>query len=213
MIYTVHLMNDPKKEDALTLELLEAIEDRSDLSQRHLADKMGVALGLANSYLRRCARKGLIKIQHAPANRYLYYLTPKGFAEKSRLTGEYLSSSFDFYRKASQAYISIFEECRIQQAGGVCLCGMSELAEIASLRAREFNIDIASIFEPFATVETFLGKPVYKEVDKVPESDAYIFTALNLPEEVYTQLADVVDQKRIFVPDFLNYITKTNLSP
>jgi len=27
-----------------------------------------------------------MKIKQAPANRYVYYLTPKGFAEKSRLT-------------------------------------------------------------------------------------------------------------------------------
>jgi len=80
----------------LTLELLEAIEARSDVTQRHLADRLGVALGLANSYLKRCARKGLIKVHQAPANRYLYYLTPQGFAEKARLTGEYLTSSLDF---------------------------------------------------------------------------------------------------------------------
>ena len=65
VVYTVHLMNDPKKEDSLTLELLEAIDDKSDLTQRHLADRMGVALGLANSYLKRCVRKGLVKIHQA----------------------------------------------------------------------------------------------------------------------------------------------------
>ena len=75
-----------QREDARVLEVLDAVHQRSDLSQRHLARQMGVALGLANSYLKRCMRKGLIKISAAPANRYLYYLTPKGFSEKSRLT-------------------------------------------------------------------------------------------------------------------------------
>ena len=73
--------------------MLQAVEESSDVTQRHLAQSMGVALGLANSNLRRCARKGLIKVQQAPADRYLYYLTPKGFAEKSRLTADYLSIS------------------------------------------------------------------------------------------------------------------------
>ena len=90
----------PDREQALTLELLAAIESRSDVTQRHLAARLDVALGLANSYLRRCVRKGLVKITQAPANRYLYYLTPQGFAEKSRLTAHYLSVSFDFYRHA-----------------------------------------------------------------------------------------------------------------
>lgn len=64
------------REEALTLAILQAIEARSDMTQRHLADGMGVAIGLANSYLKRCVRKGLVKITQAPANRYLYYLTP-----------------------------------------------------------------------------------------------------------------------------------------
>ena len=92
----------PDREEALTLEILQAIEARSDVTQRHLADRMGVALGLMNSYLRRCVRKGLVKINQAPANRYLYYLTPKAFAEKSRLTAEYFAYSFSFYRTASE---------------------------------------------------------------------------------------------------------------
>ncbi len=77
-------MNANKRKDSLTLEILETIEKHDNLTQRHLADNLGVALGLANSYMKRCVLKGLIKVHQAPANRFLYYLTPKGFAEKSR---------------------------------------------------------------------------------------------------------------------------------
>jgi len=94
MGYNVQIMNTKQRKDSLTLEILESIEKQDDLTQRHLANNLGVALGLANSYMKRCVRKGLIKVHQAPANRFLYYLTPKGFAEKSRLTTEYLSSSF-----------------------------------------------------------------------------------------------------------------------
>ncbi|MEK7815199.1 MAG: winged helix-turn-helix transcriptional regulator, partial [Pseudomonadota bacterium] len=87
------------REEQLVLELLDAVGRKNDVSQRHLALHMGVALGLANSYLKRCIRKGFIKISEAPANRYLYYLTPTGFSEKSRLTAKYLASSFHFYRQ------------------------------------------------------------------------------------------------------------------
>jgi DNA-binding MarR family transcriptional regulator len=73
------------------LGLLAAVERDSALTQRHLARELGIALGLANAYLRRCTKKGLIKMRQAPLNRYAYYLTPRGFAEKSRLTAEYLS--------------------------------------------------------------------------------------------------------------------------
>ena len=91
-----------EREEQLVLELLDQVGKKNNVSQRHLARHLGVALGLANSYLKRCIRKGFIKITEAPANRYLYYLTPKGFTEKSRLTAKYLSSSFSFYRKAAE---------------------------------------------------------------------------------------------------------------
>ena len=98
-----------EREEKLTLDLLNAIDQRSDVSQRHLARQMGIALGLANSYLKRCARKGLVKVSEAPANRYFYYLTPKGFAEKARLTGHYLASSLSFYRKAGESCSAAFK--------------------------------------------------------------------------------------------------------
>ena len=77
---------NPDRDDSVTLNILDTAEQNEHISQRDLSRKLGVALGLANSYLKRCVRKGLIKVQQAPANRYLYYLTPKGFSEKSRLT-------------------------------------------------------------------------------------------------------------------------------
>ena len=87
----------------ITLGVLDAVEQNATVTQRSVARELGIALGLANSYLRRCVRKGLIKVKQIPPNRYLYYLTPKGFAEKSRLTASYLAHSFSFFRRARQA--------------------------------------------------------------------------------------------------------------
>ena len=124
-------MNNRDREENVTLEILEAIEARSDVTQRHLARRTGTALGLTNSYLKRCVRKGLVKIHQAPANRYLYYLTPKGFAEKSRLTAQYLSVSLAFYRKAGDSCHDAFQRCEARGWKRVVLCGVSDLAEIA----------------------------------------------------------------------------------
>ena len=87
-------------ESEITLGLLNAINENSALTQCSLARDLGIALGLANAYLKRCAKKGLVKIAQVPSNRYAYYLTPKGFSEKSRLTAEYFSQSFKFFRAA-----------------------------------------------------------------------------------------------------------------
>jgi len=87
-------------EARITMEVLHVVHGEDNLSQRGLAARLNIALGLTNAYLKRCVRIGLVKVRKTPPNRYVYYLTPKGFGEKSRLTANYLFRSFDFYRQA-----------------------------------------------------------------------------------------------------------------
>src|SRR6201997_1397670 len=93
----------------IVLGLLESVERNGAQSQRKLASDLGIALGLVNAYLKRAVKKGLVKVGQAPARRYAYYLTPQGFSEKSRLTIEYLSSSFSLFRKAKEDFGRTFD--------------------------------------------------------------------------------------------------------
>src|SRR3546814_3869106 len=68
----------------ITLGLLNAGDGDRAVTQRGIAADLGIAVGLVNAYLKRCVNKGLIKVQQLPKRRYAYYLTPKGFAEKSQ---------------------------------------------------------------------------------------------------------------------------------
>ena len=192
-----------ERDDELVLELLDAIGKQSNLSQRHLARQLGVALGLANSYLKRCIRKGYVKIRTAPANRYLYYLTPKGFAEKSRLTAKYLSYSFTFYRHASASCAEVFQQCALRGWKRVVLCGISDLAEIASLQATEAEIEIVAIYDPRADRERFVGKKVWTDLDGIETFDACVLTDLQSPSTSHQQLVERVGQERVMVPDIL----------
>ena len=188
------------REEALTLELLEAIEAKSNLTQRHLADRLGVALGLANSYLKRCVRKGLIKIQQAPANRYLYYLTPQGLAEKSRLTAQYLAASLDFYRRASDSMVAALEVCTNAGAERVLFVGVSELAEIGSVRSHDFALQVIGTVDPEYHRELYLGRPVWATVALVPAFDLIVLTALGASEDYYRQLVAAGLAARTMVP-------------
>jgi DNA-binding MarR family transcriptional regulator len=197
-------MNDKNhKEDELTLELLDAIEKDSAVSQRHLANHMGVALGLANSYLKRCVKKGFIKIKSAPANRYLYYITPQGFTEKSRLTAKYLSNSLRFYRRAGDSCKELFDGCVNRGWYSVVLCGMSDLAEIASIKAMESGVNIIGIFEPDVANNTLLGKAILRDVTEIT-ADAMMVTSLKDPAGYYEKLSGIIEKDRILVPDILN---------
>lgn len=191
------------REESLTLELLTAIEARSDVTQRHLADRLGVALGLANSYLKRCVRKGLVKITQAPANRYLYYLTPQGFTEKSRLTGQYLSASLDFYRRASGSLIAALEQCRDAGHERVIFIGFSELAEIAAIRSHDIDIVVLGTYDPSGGLSTLFGKPVWARLDALPPCDAAVLTALNDCAARYAEVLPLMGPARIVVPELV----------
>jgi len=194
---------NPEREEQLVLELLDAVGHRSDVSQRHLARHMGVALGLANSYLKRCIRKGFIKISEAPANRYLYYLTPQGFAEKSRLTARYLSSSLAFYRKAGESCLRVLDQCEQNGWRRIVLCGVSDLAEIAALRALERNIEIVGTYDPRTERRRLVSKPVWRAFADIPDCDAWVLSDLNSPRATHEHLIGLVDNARVLVPDVL----------
>jgi len=198
-----------EKEEKLTLDLLNAIDQRSDLSQRNLAQHMGIALGLTNSYLKRCARKGLVKVSEAPANRYLYYLTPKGFAEKARLTSHYLADSLTFYRQAGESCSVIFDYCKLNDKGRILLCGVSELAEIALIRAMDAEVMITGIYDPESPLDQLFSKPVWVDLAAVDEYDICLLTNLNSPYVFYKSLIKEVGKDGILIPNVLGITNKS----
>lgn len=198
------MMNtEPNREDALTLEILDVIDRQKHVNQRHIARHLGVALGLTNSYLKRCIRKGFVKVSQAPANRYLYYLTPKGFSEKSRLTAQYLSISFEFYRRAGDSCRRVFDLCEQRDWRALLLCGVSDLAEIATVRASERNIRIVGVHDPDSLSTHFLNRPVWQNLSEAESHDAVVLTDLDDPQASYQRLQTLMAPERILIPDVL----------
>ena len=130
------------------LGLLESVERNGTQSQRDLASELGIALGLVNSYLKRCVNKGLLKVQEVPARRYAYYLTPQGFSEKSRLTASYFAHSFSFFRRARANCETVLAEAGSRNLRRVALAGASDLAEIMTLCARDYPLTLVAIVDP-----------------------------------------------------------------
>jgi DNA-binding MarR family transcriptional regulator len=148
----------------IVLGLLTSIERDSAITQRKLAGDLGIALGLANSYLRRCVRKGLVKMSQVPLNRYAYYLTPQGFAEKSRLTAEYLAVSLNFFRRARGDCALLLQQCAARGWRRVALYGAGDLAEIAVLSAGEAGIEAVCVIDPGAAGKRCAGLPVVADL-------------------------------------------------
>ena len=190
------------RDNDLTLSVLSAVAEDNKATQRSLSAELGIALGLTNAYLKRAVDKGLVKIKHIPSNRYLYYLTPKGFSEKARLTGEYLISSLNFYRKARNECNEIFFYFEKNSIKNVVLSDKNELAEIFILSALDTNVKIVCLL---GNNSTFLGVPVYKTLPKKLKIDAVIITSMKSVDERYKYISKFVSFNKIVVPKILKH--------
>lgn len=177
------------------LDVLSAVERDSSITQRSLSRELGIALGLANAYLKRCARKGLIKVRQAPLNRYAYYLTPKGFAEKSRLTAEYLSFSFNFFRDARDQCGALFRDCAANGTRSLALAGDGDLAEIAVLSAGGTDIEIVCVIDPLSGRAECAGRALVPSFGRAQELagnglDFVVVTDVRAPQDTHDAMCN-----------------------
>ena len=175
-----------------TLKLLEAIENKKSPSQRDLARALGVSLGLVNSFVRRLAKKGYFKITHLPRNRIRYILTPKGAAEKSRLTYAYIRLSYQYYRDARRKIKNRFNDLERQGIRSVAFHGTGDLAEIAYLTLQETNLRFVGISDLSTNDNTFFGHRVVKIDDLANlRLDAIIMASDHSDEAVVQKLKSI----------------------
>lgn len=193
---------------AETVALLDRVSERGAVNQRTLARQIGISVGLLNALIHRAVRKGLIKIKEAPARRYAYYVTPKGFAEKSRLAAEYLDYSLSFFRAARQGYSDIFARCAAIGQGRIILCGVGELAEIAVLAASGLSVELLAIFDQQANHVRICGLPIVRDLSAIGTDVIFVVTEGRKPQELYNLLVGVVSADRVFAPSFLRVSTK-----
>jgi DNA-binding MarR family transcriptional regulator len=196
--------HEPAEDARILLDLLNSVERDGGQSQRRLASELGIALGLVNAYLRRCIRKGLVKATAAPARRYIYYLTPQGFAEKSRLTVEYLSVSFGFFRRAKAECRAVFAVAAERGFHRVALAGISDLAEIAMICALDTGVKVTAVVDDKSALTQFFGVPVVPSFADVAERcDAVLVTDLQRTAELTDEARAQFSPERLLTPKLI----------
>lgn len=143
------------------LHLLTEIASEPSVTQRRIAQRQGLALGLTNLLIRRLVRKGYVKIVNLQRNRLHYLLTPKGVLEKARLTYEYIEYSLYFYRQVRTFLIRALEAIPPSSGQRVLLYGTGEVAEIACLLLQQKGFQIVDILSCAPSAEaTVMNRPV-----------------------------------------------------
>ncbi len=147
----VHFVNKNSSDinnEYRSLLLLDEISRDESITQRDLSRRLGLALGLVNSYIKNLVSRGYITVSTIPRKRYTYYLTPRGFAEKTRLTYQHLQNFTNLYRVARKDFQRLFAALEGSGLNRIVFCGVDETTEIAYLSLMEREMVLAAVVDP-----------------------------------------------------------------
>jgi len=173
------------------LQFLEELEKTPNLSQRELSNKFGIALGVTNACLKRMARRGWIRLRKVPPRRIGYYLTPKGFAEKAKLTMTFLSYNIHHYSRLKAMIGEKFLEMASQGVERVVFYGVSDEMEVAYVTLQGVNLDLV--------VKLFGYQVQRPELIPSMRPDGVLITSLTGNERILKELKELIERKRIRV--------------
>ena len=148
--YYVHIMNsgdDNNQDNLRSFLLMSELESGEPVSQREIAGRLNIALGLVNSYLKSLVQKGFVTVKTYPRKRYAYLLTPSGFAEKSRLAFQHLSNFHKLYQVTRQESLGLFTSLHKKGIEQVSFCGLDDLTEIAYMSLQEARLELEQVMD------------------------------------------------------------------
>ncbi len=184
-----------------SFKILDEISQDINISQRHLAEKLNISLGLVNSFIKRLVTKGYFKAVSIQKNRVRYILTPEGVAEKTRLTYRYIKHSYELYKFSYNKIQKIFQDLIAKGVERVYFYGATEIAEIAYASLQDTGINLVAVIDDQKDGDVFLGQRVtsYKNsgiklsdtliITVIDYQNNYIATLLNAgfqPEQIVT---------------------------
>ncbi len=198
-------MNDDREnsqDDLRSFLLMSELESDEPISQREIAGRLNIALGLVNSYLKNLAAKGYVTVKAMPRNRFAYLLTPKGFAEKSRLAFQHLGNFNKLYQFTRQDSHSLFARLREEGIRRVSFCGVDELTEIFFLSLQEAGLELETVMDTRNNGEPFFNRQIVKLPEGIKTSGSpIVLTSLQRAEELKQALLNLgVIDARILGP-------------
>ena len=192
-----------ENDQEIVLRLLEHVETADAVSQDRFARQVGIAKGLANAYFNRCLHKGWIKLRQVPKQRFLYYVTPKGFAEKARLTAQFLTQSYEFYRDARAEMVALLRDAERNGHKRLAVLGDGELAEITLIVSHETPVHVVGFVAPGSNRQRIAGHPVVAAWSEIEGGDGAVLATVEDASAVYEGFRAEQPSVRVFVPQQL----------
>jgi DNA-binding MarR family transcriptional regulator len=184
------------------LNLLQELERNPIISQRELSHKFGIALGVTNACLKRMARRGWIRMMDQNRRKIGYFLTPKGFAEKAKLTLRLISWTVQHYSTLKDIIGERLLEMQKKGVERIVFYGVSDEMEIAYVTLQGSNLKLAGIVEDQERMnrkEIFGFELTEVKQVKTLQPDAVLITSLTGLDEKEENLRKLLDFRRVLI--------------
>jgi len=159
------------------LDTLLELKENPSLSQRSLAHKLNISLGLTNSILQNLIHRGLIKAKRMTGRKILYLITPKGMVQATNFIYDRVRETQHYYQYTKDLLTTHFNNLYDKGAGKVVIYGTGQLAEITYLSLLDSPLKLHSILtdDPVSPKKKFLGHEILtlsEFIQKISETSA-----------------------------------------
>lgn len=157
-------MTDIKQQE---YELLNEIAQDSMVTQANLANRLGIAVGSVNWYIKRLIKRGYVKVSHLDRTRLQYDLTPEGMSVFTERAMQYAKDSLNIYKSFRQSAKEIVSELQKKNISKVYLDGDDEIMDILRLTCIEAGISLNTASDEIILAYTDKGyQIIYKATEQ-----------------------------------------------
>ncbi|MEA3454166.1 MAG: winged helix-turn-helix transcriptional regulator [Candidatus Caldatribacteriota bacterium] len=142
------------------LDTLLEIKDNPSLSQRSLAHKLNISLGLTNAILQNLIHRGWVKAQKMTGRKILYLITPQGIARATNLVYDRFRETQNYYQYTKEVLTSYLTDIYNQGKRRAVIYGTGQLAEITYLSLLDSPLKLHSILTNDSSKKKFLSHEV-----------------------------------------------------
>ena len=182
------------------LDTLLEIKDNPSLSQRSLAHKLNISLGLTNAILQNLIHRGWVKAQKMTGRKILYLITPKGMVQATNFIYDRVRETQHYYQYAKDLLTTHFTNLYDKGVRMAVIYGTGQLAEIAYLSLLDSPLILYSILSDDSSKNKFLSH----EVLTLPNFSQKIFEIPN-PENLIILSTVSQEENKILITEIKKY--------
>jgi DNA-binding MarR family transcriptional regulator len=188
------------------LDTLLELKENPSLSQRSLAHRLNISLGLTNAILQNLIHRGWIKAQKMTGRKILYLITPQGMARVTNLVYDRFRETQHYYQYTKELLTSYLTDLYTKGKRRAAIYGINQLAEITYLSLLDSPLRLHSIitYDSSSSKKKFLGHEVQtlsdftQKISEIPNPENLIILSTVSQEENKILIEEIKKYKNLF---------------